>query len=316
MINLGDFSVTAIGFSDFNAGGARHGELPLGKMVLSGVNASVARDLEPEYIAVRGDGKRAYVSLQENNAIAVINLETNTVQKIIGLGFKDHGLPGNELDASQQDGVNLRAWPVMGMYIPDSLSTLDYNGRAYVVTANEGDSREDWLNGLNDSVLCAASGYYHKSNKCRDELALKDIADSDLVMGPMLAGLNTDSTLGRLKFSYQATKAFNGGVTENRLYAYGCRSFAIRDAETGEQVFDSGNGGGAGRLLLHLQNHIIGGRGSGPFQQHGFAQGYCFHVGGSAWNRQTFKLRSGHDIAMKVRRNLSLIIQSIASASA
>jgi YVTN family beta-propeller protein len=241
VINLGDFSVTGIGFSDFNAGGARHGELPLGKMVLSGVNASVARDLEPEYIVVRGDGKRAYVSLQENNAIAVINLETNTVQKIIGLGFKDHGLPGNELDASQQDGVNLRAWPVMGMYMPDSLSTLDYNGRTYVVTANEGDSREDWLNGLNDSILCTASGYYHKSNKCRDELALKDIADSDLVMGPMLAGLNTDSTLGRLKFSYQATKAFNGGVTVNRLYAYGGRSFAIWDAETGEQVFDSGN---------------------------------------------------------------------------
>ena len=85
MVNPGDFSVTAIGFSDFNAGGARHGELPLGKMVLSGVTASVARDLEPEYIAMRGDGKRAYVSMQENNAIAVINLETNTVHKIIGL---------------------------------------------------------------------------------------------------------------------------------------------------------------------------------------------------------------------------------------
>lgn len=241
VITVSNLNVSTIGFSDFNAGNARHGELPLAKMLLSGINASVAQDLEPEYLSVRADGKRAYVSLQENNAIAVLNLENNSIQKIIGLGFKDHRLPGNELDASQQDGVNLRNWPVFGMYMPDSLSTLDYNGRTYIVTANEGDSREDWLNGLNNAAACAAAGYYHKSNKCRDELALKDIADSDLVMGPMLTGLNTDSTLGRLKFSYQATKAFNGGTTINSLYAYGGRSFAIWDAETGEQVFDSGN---------------------------------------------------------------------------
>jgi len=241
VITVSNMNVSRIGFSDFNAGNARHGELPLAKMVLSGINASVSQDLEPEYLSVRADGKRAYVSLQENNAIAVLNLENNSIQKIIGLGFKDHRLPGNELDASQQDGVNLRNWPVFGMYMPDSLSTLDYNGRTYIVTANEGDSREDWLNGLNNAAACAAAGYYHKSNKCRDELALKDIADSDLVMGPMLTGLNTDSTLGRLKFSYQATKAFNSGSTINSLYAYGGRSFAIWDAETGEQVFDSGN---------------------------------------------------------------------------
>ncbi|MDO8330135.1 MAG: choice-of-anchor I family protein [Fluviicoccus sp.] len=241
VINVSNFAVSTLGFTDFNVGGPRNSQLPLGRMVLSGVNASVAQDLEPEYLSVRADGKRAYVSLQENNALAVLNLEDNTVQKIIGLGFKDHNLPGNELDASQQDGVNLRTWPVLGMYMPDTISSLDYNGRNYVVTANEGDSREDWLNGLNNAAVCAAAGYYHKSSKCRDELALKDIADSDLVMGPMLAGLNTDSTLGRLKFSYQATKAFNGGVTVNKLYAYGSRSFAIWDAETGEQVFDSGN---------------------------------------------------------------------------
>jgi hypothetical protein len=240
VITVSNFSATTIGFTDFNTAGSRNAELPVSKMVLGGINASVAQDLEPEYISVREDSLRAYVSLQENNAIAVINLADNSIEKIIGLGFKDHSIPGNEMDASQQDGVNLKTWPVLGMYMPDSISSFNYNGKTYVVTANEGDSREDWVNGLTVSATCTGSGYYFKT-KCRDELALKDIIDSDLVMGPALAGLNTDSTLGRLKFSYQATRKFNGSTTINKLYAYGGRSFAIWDVATGEQVFDSGN---------------------------------------------------------------------------
>ncbi|ERN42464.1 putative extracellular nuclease [Rubidibacter lacunae KORDI 51-2] len=60
-----------------------------------GPNATVARDLEPEYIAVSGDGSTAYVSLQENNAFAVVDIETSTVLDILPLGFKDYsiGLP-------------------------------------------------------------------------------------------------------------------------------------------------------------------------------------------------------------------------------
>ena len=82
------------------------------------------------------------------------------MKKIIGMGFKDHTIPGNELDASQQDGVNIRTWPVMGMYQPDSIAAYTVAGRTYVVTANEGDSREDWLAGLTDQVACEAAGYF------------------------------------------------------------------------------------------------------------------------------------------------------------
>lgn len=241
VIRVADYNVSTIGFTDFNIGGSRNSELPTSKMILAGINASVAQDLEPEYITVRADGQKAYVSLQENNAIAVLDLSNNVVEKILGLGFKNHAIPGNELDASQQDGVNLKTWPVMGMYMPDSLSSFSYNGKTYLVTANEGDSREDWLNGLNNQTTCAANGYYHFNNKCRDELALRDLVQSDLALGSALIGLDTDTTLGRLKFSYQATKAFNGGTVISKLYAYGGRSFAIWDAQTGEQVFDSGN---------------------------------------------------------------------------
>ncbi len=57
---------------------------------LFGPNASVAQDLEPEYIAVTEDGTTAYVSLQENNGLAVIDLTLNALVDILPLGYKDH----------------------------------------------------------------------------------------------------------------------------------------------------------------------------------------------------------------------------------
>ncbi|MEM6253121.1 MAG: esterase-like activity of phytase family protein [Cyanobacteria bacterium P01_D01_bin.156] len=58
-------------------------------------DAGAAQDLEPEYVAVSPDGSQAFVTLQENNALAVINLATNEVEGIVPLGVKDfsQGLP-------------------------------------------------------------------------------------------------------------------------------------------------------------------------------------------------------------------------------
>lgn len=250
-------AVTHIGFTAFNTGGARQAELPAKeKMVRPYGATTVAQDLEPEYITVNADATRAYVSLQESNAIAVLDLTNNSVEKIIGLGFKDHSIPGNEFDASQRDGVNLRTWPVMGMYMPDTLSSFRYNGRDYIVTANEGDDREDWLNPVADLTACTANGFLvNTSNACSDRLELRNVSPANtpyLTLGAALSGLNTDSTLGRLRVSYSTTFRMNGGsidagtgiptvATINRLYGYGSRSFAIWDAASGEQVFDSGN---------------------------------------------------------------------------
>jgi len=105
--------------------------------------ATVAQDLEPEYIAVSEDGKTAWISLQENNALAKLDVAAATITDILPLGYKDHGADGNGLDVSDTDGkIDIRTWPgVKGIYMPDAIAAYNVDGKTYIVTANEGDSR-------------------------------------------------------------------------------------------------------------------------------------------------------------------------------
>ena len=254
-------NLTTIGFTDFNVDGTRHAELPTSKMVLDGYSATttdnkatVAQSFEPEYVAFNSDDSKAYVSLQENNAIAVIDIAAKSVDKIIGLGFKDHSIPGNEMDASQKDGVNIQNWPVMGMYMPDTIASMEYQGKSYILTANEGDDRQDWLDNVVDQTGCENAGYFFGDDgdgaRCIDAFSAKDFYDADNVtlvdsegnpFAETNGGFGEDNELRRLKFSYHTTLAMNGGTEFTSLYAYGGRSFSIYDAETGQQVFDSAN---------------------------------------------------------------------------
>ncbi len=242
VISLPEFSLTSISFTDFNAGESRNSELPTNKMVLDGYNASVAQRVEPEYITISKDGSEAYVALQENNAIAVIDMDTLTIDRIFGLGFKDYSIPGNELDAGDKDGgVNIKNWPVMGIYMPDTITNMTFNGKTYLLTANEGDSREDWLENVTDQATCESSGYFFEGGGCHDEVRVKDlVGDAGLTLGTALVGIDNDENLGRLRASYHTTFNKNGS-TVDKVYAYGGRSFSIWDAETGMQVFDSGS---------------------------------------------------------------------------
>ena len=108
-----------------------------------GPNASVAQDLEPEYISVSADGRTAWVTLQENNALAKVDIASATVTDVLPLGYKDHGVAGNELDVSDRDNtINIRTWAgVRGMYQPDAMASYTAGGQTYLVTANEGDAR-------------------------------------------------------------------------------------------------------------------------------------------------------------------------------
>ncbi|MEY4081721.1 MAG: hypothetical protein RL430_2151, partial [Actinomycetota bacterium] len=101
----------------------------------------MAQDVEPEYIAISADSKTAFVTLQENNAVAEVDIASKSIRRIMGLGYKDHSVAGNGLDPSDQDSaVAIANWPVKGMYEPDNIHTFKgSDGTEYFVTANEGE---------------------------------------------------------------------------------------------------------------------------------------------------------------------------------
>ena len=106
--------------------------------------AVTGMDFEPEYIAVNKDDTQAFVTVQEANAIAVLDLASNRFTEIIGLGAKDFSLPGNEIDPKDNDGqVLFRSVAAKGLYMPDSIATYKWHGDTYLIMANEGDFRED-----------------------------------------------------------------------------------------------------------------------------------------------------------------------------
>jgi hypothetical protein len=236
--NLTQANVTQVRFNDFNVGASRAANLP-STVRIFGPNASVAQDLEPEYITVSSDSKTAWVSLQENNALATINLTTGQVNKINALGFKNYGVAGNEIDASDKDkAINIRTWPVWGMYQPDSIAAYDFNGKTYVVSANEGDARA--YTGFSEEIRVAD---IVKNGGAINLASLTNFSFAGLI--------NADNNLGRLRITStlgwknDGTCSFSKGKPSNceynALYAYGGRSFSIWDSVTGKLVFDSGS---------------------------------------------------------------------------
>ena len=180
-----------------------------------GPGATVAQDLEPEFIAVSEDSSTAWVSLQENNAFGILDLTTGEFIDIVGLGFKDHSLPGNGLDASDEDGeINIANLPVLGMFQPDSIDTYSFGGETFIVSANEGDARDFEEERVEDLTLDPTAF------PNADELQQPDV----------LGRLEVTNTLGDT----------DGDGDFDSLFAFGARSFSIWDAQ-GNLVFDSGD---------------------------------------------------------------------------
>jgi 2',3'-cyclic-nucleotide 2'-phosphodiesterase / 3'-nucleotidase / 5'-nucleotidase len=190
-----------------------------------GPGATVAQDLEPEYITFSGDGTKAIVTLQEANALAFVDIATATVTEIKSLGLKNHNLPGNGLDASDQDstsnnGINIKNWPIFGMYQPDAIATFSTNGQTYYITANEGDSRA--YTGFSEEVRVGNASYV-----------------LDPTAFPNASTLKQNANLGRLQLS-NASGDLDGDGDIDQIQALGARSFSIWDAN-GVLVFDSGD---------------------------------------------------------------------------
>lgn len=186
-----------------------------------GPGANVAQDLEPEYITIDPTNRnRGWVSLQENNALATVNLRKNKITKITALGTKNHIRDGNGLDASDKDGkINIKKWRVRGMYMPDGIASAVIGGKTYIFTANEGDARE--YDGFAEEVR---------------------VGDDEFVLNPAVFPdadyLKQEENLGRLTVTTAGAKMTNG--TYDEILAFGARSMTIWKPN-GKVVYDSGD---------------------------------------------------------------------------
>lgn len=150
---LADNALT-LGFTDFNASGSRASELPSGyRKALQG--ATVAQDIEPEFVAITDDSSKAIVTLQENNALAIVSLTgTPSILSIVSAGYSDYA--NNELAPSDRaedlkgnprvGAPELKGLPnLFGTRMPDGIAAFNVGGTDYVIYANEGDDRDDFL---------------------------------------------------------------------------------------------------------------------------------------------------------------------------
>lgn len=108
------------------------------------IRTNTGMDFEPEYIAVNASGTAAYVTLQEANAMGVLDLNTNQFTSVVGLGAKDFSTTGNFIDANNNGGpASFVSVSAKGLYMPDGVATYQVAGNTLLVMANEGDFRED-----------------------------------------------------------------------------------------------------------------------------------------------------------------------------
>lgn len=214
IVDLIKNEVSQLGFTAYNGM-----EIDNGFRVF-GPGATVAQDIEPEYIAISDDSKTAYVALQENNGIAIIDLRSKTITDVVGLGTKDYSLAQNLLDASDKDNMigNYQSWPVHGFFHPDAITYTKTRGVGFLITANEGDSRD-------------YDGY-------SEEVRVNDLKlDEELF--PNAEFLQADENLGRLKTTIANGDVDNDGDFD-KIYCYGGRSFSIWST-SGQLIYDSGN---------------------------------------------------------------------------
>jgi hypothetical protein len=177
-----------------------------GPSVPAGRTPSQATDIEPEYVSILGN--YAYVTLQENNGVAKVNLATNTIEKVFGLGTVD--FKNQLVDLTDRDNTSgpntsffkpLLGQSYEGLRMADGIAAYSVQGKDFFVTANEGDGRDGapW------------SPYSDEVRGSGNANRVKRLADDDKVGSP------------------------------DRITTFGSRSITVFDADSGDVLWDSGN---------------------------------------------------------------------------
>ena len=267
-------TVKGLDFSQY-----RIGELRKKGVRISGIKGTTSEiGIEPEYVTINQQGDKAFVTLQENNAIAVVDLKSRRISDIVSAGSQEYATSG-DFDTSDEDGgYKPGKRNFYGLRMPDGIDTFETGGKSYYITANEGDSRirPDNVN----FIAPETRTYYYSKDSAGDAVA----SLSDPITGNIIY-INTESKAARGSFSAEEEDEFfitlkYGAVsdddfytdeiragdlqttstnkiitgneegrlklvrnmnTNKKIYAFGGRSFTIYDAVTGSVVYDSGD---------------------------------------------------------------------------
>jgi len=234
---------TTVGFSALNGSEAElmaQGMMfpnPAGRTINgTAITSSVAKDLEPEYITATNDV--AYISLQENNGLAILDLEELTID-VVGLGSKSWA--GLNIDIQEDGSVSFGQYTgLYGVYQPDTIANFTWKDATFIVTANEGDAREYFFDATDEAACTAAGGVdFDEDDGClayTDEVKVEDLtaaANSELAM------LQATGEADDLRVTSAMGDA-DGNGEYDAAYAYGARSFTIWD-QNGLVVYDSGD---------------------------------------------------------------------------
>ncbi|MEM9895452.1 MAG: choice-of-anchor I family protein [Bacteroidota bacterium] len=214
-------TVVTLGFTGFNP---QEASLEEAGLRVNGPNATLAQDVEPEFITITPDSETAYVALQENNGLAVVDISEGTITGIVPLGFKDYRMDGLRLDPSDEDGVvSFRTvdFPLFGVYQPDAIAAFEVGGETFIISANEGDGRD-----------------YGGTPGFVDEERIEDLT-LDATVFADAANFQAGASFGRLLVMTDLGDTDNDGAYEE-LYTYGARSFSVW-SDAGELLWDSGN---------------------------------------------------------------------------
>lgn len=217
--SLTQANVTTLLFTAYNSQEASLRASGVRKLKLT---STMSQDFEPEYITISADSQKAWVTLQENNAIAEINLATTAITDIWALGTKDVSIPGNGFDISDNNGQVLIAnWPIKAFYLPDGVASYIVGGTTYLVTANEGDEKE--YTGFTERTTVGAATY-----------------TLDAANFPNAAVLKQSYNMGRFRVTNLNGNS-DADADFETINAVGTRSFSIFNATTKQIVFDSGD---------------------------------------------------------------------------
>lgn len=99
--------------------------------------------LEPKAMAWSGPNEEELlVNLQENNGLMRIDAATGKPLSVASYGLKDHSEVPVDINAGDKKCALSTYDSLFAMRNPDIITTVRYNNKTYVITANEGDSKE------------------------------------------------------------------------------------------------------------------------------------------------------------------------------